>query len=193
MGVVGLGTGSLLAHARPGDGVRFYEISPAVDVVARRYFSYLADHEGDVSVALGDGRTLLAQQLRAEGSQEFDVLLVDAFSGDALPMHLLTLEALELYQAHLAPGGVLAFHISNRYLDLAPILSAAAKARGLRAVMVEQTPPESVPFRSKVRWAILYSAETPEEALPEWTKTAPATRATAPWTDDFGSLWSALK
>lgn len=197
LGVIGLGTGSLLVHADPGDRVDFYEISPAVDALARDHFSYLADHRGEVSVEIGDGRQLLADSLRKTGSKAFDILVIDAFSGDALPMHLLTLEAVELYRAHLAEGGLLAFQITNRYLDLAPILNAAAQHTGFRALIVESSPPATNAndeFKSNVRWAILVPHNTGDADLPEWAGASPSSfKSLAPWTDSFGSLWSALR
>jgi hypothetical protein len=196
LGVIGLGTGSLLVHAEPGDRVDFFEISPAVDALARRHFSYLSDHQGEVTVEIGDGRQLLASSLKVSGSREFDVLVVDAFAGDALPMHLLTLEAIELYKSHLAEGGLLAFQITNRYLDLAPILEAAAKRTALRAIIVESSPPATSgidEFKSNVRWAILVPSSIKESELPTWARSQKLPpKSVAPWTDDFGSLWSAL-
>src|SRR5262249_6889330 len=118
IGVVGLGAGTIAAYGRPGDHIRFYEINPEVPPIARDYFTYIRDSGAQVEIVEGDARTSLA----AEPPQHFDVLVVDAFSGDAVPLHLLTSEALALYRKHLNPGGILAFHISNRHVDLeAPI------------------------------------------------------------------------
>jgi hypothetical protein len=193
LGVIGLGTGSLLTHAKVGDQVTFYEISPAVDSLARKHFSYLSDHQGEVSVAIGDGRQLLSKEWKERGSRQFDVLVIDAFSGDALPTHLLTLEAIKLYQSHLAKDGAIAFQITNRYLDLAPILSAAAQESNCNAVILETDPP-SDRQGSQVRWAIFLPKALAPNDSPSWEKTAAKpVKIVAPWTDDFGSLWSALR
>jgi SAM-dependent methyltransferase len=116
---VGLGTGALAAYGRPGQRITFYEIDPAVARLAAdtRYFTFLARSPAAVDVVLGDARLQLAREPR-----QFDLIVVDAFSSDAIPVHLLTREALAVYLARLAPGGVLAFHLSNRYLDLPPLI-----------------------------------------------------------------------
>ncbi len=132
VGVVGLGVGTLAAWSRPGDAFRFYELDPAVARLSagtEPVFTYLRDAAGEVSVALGDGRLVLER----EPPQAYDVLVVDAFSSDAIPTHLLTREAFAAYLRHLAPGGVLAVHITNRYVDLKPVVRGAAVALGLEA------------------------------------------------------------
>ena len=110
IGVIGLGAGTLAAYGRPGDHIRFYEINPAVPAIAQNTFTYIRDSAAQVEIVEGDARTSLAR----ESPQHFDVLVVDAFSGDAIPIHLLTTEALALYRRHLTQHGILAFHISNR-------------------------------------------------------------------------------
>ncbi|MBK6406875.1 MAG: fused MFS/spermidine synthase, partial [Holophagales bacterium] len=117
---------------RSGDRFRFYEINPLVIDLARSEFTYLAQCKAEVSVVLGDARL----SLEREPPQRFDILVVDAFSGDSIPVHLLTREAFALYQRHLAPGGVLAVHCSNRFLNLPPVVALAAKSRGLEARVV---------------------------------------------------------
>ena len=113
IGVIGLGAGTIAAYGRSGDQIRFYDINPAVPPIARNVFTYIRDSAAHVDIVEGDARTSLAR----EEPQNFDVLVIDAFSGDAIPLHLLTREALDLYRRHLAPGGVLAFHISNRHVE----------------------------------------------------------------------------
>ena len=127
IGVIGLGAGTLAAYGRRGDAIRFYEINPLVIDVAQHLFTYTRDTPATVTIVPGDARLSLAAE-RADGPQPFDLLVVDAFSGDSIPIHLLTREALALYRRHLAPGGVLAFHISNQYLDLAPVLARLAES-----------------------------------------------------------------
>ncbi len=140
VGVVGLGIGTLATYARPGQRFRFYELNPAVKTLAERYFSYLSDCQGQVSVVLGDARLSLAK----EAPQQFDLLVLDAFSGDAIPTHLLTKEALAVYERHLRPDGTLAIHITNRYLDLAPVVRglAAGKYTVLRVRSPQDDPHE---------------------------------------------------
>jgi hypothetical protein len=139
--VVGLGTGSMAAHARPGDLFRFYEIDPKVERVARQYFTYLDKSPATTEVVLGDGRIAMEREL-ANGPEDYDVILLDAFSGDAIPAHLLTYEAFGLYEQHLRKDdegnseGVIVVHISNRYLDLEPVVYAIAKAHGYETLSI---------------------------------------------------------
>ena len=129
VGVIGLGVGTLAAWSRPGDVFRFYELDPEVVRFSegpRPVFSYLREARGDVSVSLGDGRLVLER----EDPQAFDVLVVDAFSSDSIPTHLLTREAFDVYLRHLASDGALAVHVTNRYLDLKPVVRGAAEELG---------------------------------------------------------------
>lgn len=130
IGVIGLGAGTIAAYGRPGDRIRFYEINPAVEPIARHFFTYIRESQAQVSVVEGDARTSLSR----ESPQGFDVLVVDAFSGDAIPLHLLTAQALELYRRHLAAGGVIAFHISNQHVDLEPAIVLLAQSVGMTAM-----------------------------------------------------------
>ena len=133
VGGIGLGVGTLAAWSRPGDTYRFYEINPAAERLAREYFTFLRDAEADVEVVLGDGRIALEEELAGTTSRpRFDVLIIDAFSGDAVPVHLLTLESLELYRRTLAPGGVLVLQITNRHVDLERVVRGLANAAGCR-------------------------------------------------------------
>ena len=138
IGVVGLGAGTLACYARPGQDWRFYEIDPAVAAIASdpRRFTFLARCAPDARILLGDARLVLARA--AAGSH--DVLIVDAFSSDAVPMHLLTVEALDVYGRALAPDGILMMHVSNRFLDLAPVVAAAAARRGWSAAILDYLP-----------------------------------------------------
>ncbi|MCA8919763.1 MAG: fused MFS/spermidine synthase [Planctomycetes bacterium] len=126
IGVIGLGTGTLAAYGKRGDYMRFYEINEHVHELATEYFLYLENTQADVDVVIGDARLILEK----EEPQKFDVLVLDAFSSDSIPVHLLTIEAFEQYDRHLAPGGVLCVHISNRHLDLFPVVAKAAQAMG---------------------------------------------------------------
>lgn len=180
IGVVGLGAGTLAAYGQPGDVIRFYEISPAVVDIARREFTFLKDCPARVEVAVGDAR----MSLEHEPSQRFDLLVIDAFSGDAIPVHLLTAEALATYLRHMRPAGVIAFHVSNRYLDLAPVVEGIAAQRGLGAVHTVGEDADWV-LVSADR-AILADKEIRDAAEP------PAVHL-RPWTDDFHSLVPLLR
>jgi SAM-dependent methyltransferase len=129
VGVIGLGAGTLAAYGKPGDYFRFYEINPQIVDIARNSFSYLRDTQAHIDIVLGDARL----SLESEPTQQFDILAVDAFSGDAIPVHLLTKEAFALYLHHLKPGGILAIHTSNTYLDLEPVVQLLANDSGYPA------------------------------------------------------------
>ena len=133
VGVAGLGVGTLATYGIWGDTFRFYEINPAVADVARKQFRYLELTRARWTIVLGDARL----SLEREENQRFDVLILDAFSGDAMPVHLLTSEAFDIYLQRLKPGGVIAINISNNYLDLEPVLGGEAERAGLRACVVE--------------------------------------------------------
>jgi hypothetical protein len=130
-GIVGMGAATVAAYGRKGHTFRFYEINPMVPEIARQHFTYLADMEargGNVEVVMGDARL----SLEREPPQQFDVLLLDAFSGDSVPVHLLTREAFEIYLRHMKPGGIIAVHVSNTYLLLAPVVENIASVLGMK-------------------------------------------------------------
>ena len=190
VGVIGLGVGTLAAYANPGDRMRFYEINPLVEPVARRFFSYVSDSQAQVEVVSGDGRASLA----LEAPQGFDVLVVDAFSGDAIPLHLLTREAMALYRRHLAPGGVIAFHVSNSYLDLAPEILRLADSVGMQARRVESLP---IPAEDEYRatWVLVsgdagFFAMSAVEAVTTPIREQAGVRL---WTDDYSSLLPVMR
>ncbi|MBC7816964.1 MAG: spermidine synthase, partial [Planctomycetaceae bacterium] len=132
VGVVGLGAGTTAVYGRKGDHFRFYEINPEVERMARKYFSYLAESAAQVEVVLGDARL----QLERQSPQEYDVLVLDAFSGDGVPVHLLTSEAFDIYGKHLKPDGLIVVNVSNRHLDLQPVLRAQAQRLGQQTISV---------------------------------------------------------
>src|SRR5450759_2880227 len=136
VGVIGLGAGSIIAYARKGDTFRFYEINPQVVDLAQHEFTFMADTPAKIEVVLGDGRL----SLEREPSQQFDALAMDAFSGDSIPLHLLTREAMAIYMRHLRPGGVLAFQATNRFINIAPVVASLAAEYGLTAVMISDAP-----------------------------------------------------
>jgi spermidine synthase len=133
IGIIGLGAGTIAAYGRAGDVFRFYDINPAVEGIARNYCTCLRDSPAKVDVVIGDARV----SLESEPPQRFDVIAVDAFSGDAIPVHLINEQALALYRRHLAPGGIVAFHVSNRYLDLKPVVAQLASHAGLRTAYID--------------------------------------------------------
>ncbi len=190
IGVIGLGAGTIAAYGRPGDRIQFYEINPAVEPIARNVFTYIRDSGAQVSVIPGDARTSLA----AEPPQQFNVLAVDAFSGDAIPLHLLTTQALALYRRHLAPGGIIAFHISNRHVDLGPPIWVLANRAGMQSRIVTSY---AVDARDEftATW-MLVSDNTAFFAQPEVlerSSPAPPNSSLRPWTDDFSSLLPVLR
>ena len=196
VGVVGLGSGTIAAYGRAGDTFRFYEINPAVEKMARdsRYFSYLADTPARVEVCLGDGRLSLERELRERGSQQFDILVLDAFSSDAIPAHLLTREVFATYLAHLRrPDGIIAVHVSNRALDLRPIAWGLADAYGLNSAWIADATKKTGVYQSD--W-ILVSPSPTVLRIPAIVKAASPREPTRPlrlWTDDYYNLFQILK
>ncbi len=189
IGVVGLGAGTIAAYGRPGDRIRFYEINPAVEPIAQNAFTYIRDSGALISFVDGDGRTSLAH----EPPQRFDVLVVDAFSGDAIPLHLLTTQALALYRRHLASGGIIAFHISNRHVDLEAPIALMAKSAGMRAVTVT-TGANDQRGEFTATWMLL-SDNADFFAKPDVAHSIRQPQELAglrPWTDDFSSLLPVL-
>lgn len=190
IGVVGLGTGTLAAYGHAGDRVRFYEINPLVLPIAQNLFTYLRDSKAQISFADGDARSSLAR----EAPQNFDVLAIDAFSGDAIPLHLLTTEAIALYKRHLAPGGILAFHVSNQYLNLSPEIAQLAVATGMQSRLMESGGDE-VAGSYRSTWVLLTDSATffgraEISAAADKTPTLPGLRV---WTDNYSSLLPILQ
>ena len=190
LGVVGLGAGTMATYGRAGDTVRFYDLNPLVIHIARRYFTFLRDCPAHVDVVLGDARLSLA----AEPSQQFDMLVIDAFAGDAIPVHLLTREAFDIYWRHLKPDGVLAVHISNQYLNLAPIVSLDAQGRHLPAWQVDNDTDDSLSIDAA---SYVLVSKRPgfftDQLFVQRLKSITVPERMAPWTDDFTSLWPILR
>ena len=195
VGVVGLGVGTIAAYGRPGDTLRFYDINPAVVAFSTgptRLFSYLADCPARVEIVSGDARLSLERE-NASGAPGFDVLAVDAFTSDAIPVHLMTREAIRIYLARLATGGILAIHISNRQLDLEPVVRQAANSLSLPMCVVDRNE------GGEAVWAttwVLLSRDASVLAIPEIAR-ACARREEGPrvrlWTDDYSNLFSVIK
>src|SRR5690606_38737229 len=132
--IVGLGAGTMAAYGREGDNFRFYELDPQVIDVARQDFTYLDDSDADIELIAGDARVRLEEEITSGESKRFDVLAIDAFTSGAIPLHLLTAEAADVYAARLKDDGILAFHITNRFLDLTPVVNGIAERLGLKAI-----------------------------------------------------------
>ena len=193
VGVVGLGAGAAACYARPGQDWTFFEIDPVVERIARdeRFFTFLADCAPEARVVIGDAR--LSLQAAPEGS--FDLLVLDAFSSDAIPIHLLTREAFAMYQRKLAPGGVIMVHISNRYLDLEPVLGRITVETGFFGVIQHHNEGESfVMLRYPSIWVVM--ARSPDDIIElapdrRWEPLRGAKAAL--WTDDYVNIVGALR
>jgi hypothetical protein len=190
VGVIGLGAGTLAASGRRGDRYSFYEINPLDVEVANSEFSFLRDSPAKVDVVVGDARLSLEQ----ETPQGFDILVVDAFSGDSIPIHLLTQQAFELYFRQLRPGGLLAVHISNEYEDLEPVVGSVAGSLGKKMVLITNADDHPAGIFA-ANWAIVGDAA----ALAAEPRIEDASIAPAPtndkelWTDDYSSLFRVFK
>ena len=192
LGVIGLGVGTLAAWGERGDSVRFYEINPAVATFARSYFSFLDDSEAAVTVVLGDGRLSLEREVAdPENHRRFDVLVVDAFSGDAVPVHLLMRESADLYQSALAPDGVLVFQVTNRHLDLARVVRGIAAAKNLEAVQISFDPTEGSGGTPNSWILATRNEELLERVRPD--ATPPGSEPAVLWTDDHSNLFGILR
>ncbi len=187
VGLVGLGAGTLAAYGRPGDTYRLYELNPRVFALARGEFSFLADSKARLEDVAGDARLAMER----ESPQAYDVLAIDAFSGGAIPVHLLTSEAIDVYLRHLKPGGVLAFHLTNRYLDLPPVLFAHAQAKGLQAVLVHDEAEGSRLRRTD--WVLIGRDASALRDFAGPPQTPPRIDGLRAWTDDFNNLFAVLR
>ncbi|HEV7992983.1 MAG TPA: fused MFS/spermidine synthase [Gemmatimonadaceae bacterium] len=190
IGVIGLGTGTVAVYGNPGDTIKFYEINRAVEDIALSDFTYLADSPAFMQLVRGDARVSLA----AEPPQRYDVLVVDAFSGDAIPAHLLTAQAMAIYRRHLAPGGIIAFHVSNDFLALAPVVAQLAYDAGMQPVRV--TSPEDVTRQVLESEWVLVTANAEFLANPAIARARRPIEIPAGlrlWTDDYSSLFPIIQ
>ncbi|MFC7514788.1 fused MFS/spermidine synthase [Herbaspirillum sp. GCM10030257] len=189
IGLIGLGSGTLAAYGRAGDVYRFYEINPQVIELAQSEFSFLKDSQARIDTVLGDARLTLEK----EAPQGFDVLAVDAFSGDAIPVHLLTREAMDVYLRHMRPDGIIAFHVTNRFLSLAPVVQQIAVAHGLKALLIHDDGMRTT--RHKTDWVLVArDARTLDaEVYRKGSTLIPVIPGLRPWTDDFNNLFDVLK
>jgi spermidine synthase len=200
IGVAGLGAGTVAAFCEPQDYLRFYEINPEVPKLAEdpSLFTYVRDCEGKVDIAMGDARLSMERELK-QGSQQYDLILLDAFSGDAVPAHLLTEQAFEMYVQHLRPGGAICADVSNAVLDLPPVLWQTARRLSLDAVLIQS--PGYRPGRDRAQryytasWMVLtpgrnYLRDVDIEDA-KWSYDG--TRKVRLWTDDYYNLFQILK
>jgi hypothetical protein len=192
IGVVGLGAGTIAAYAQAGDYLRIYEINPEVQRLATSRFTFLSNCLGHVEVVLGDARL----SLEREPPQEFDLLVLDAFSSDAIPVHLLTQEAFAVYERHMRAGGIIAVHISNQFLDLEPVVLKLGHVFNYQASIIDYDEAEGDWWLYSCTWVLLTrNAEFLNTPTIRWVATPPRTNWNnfPLWTDDSASLFRILK
>jgi spermidine synthase len=192
VGLVGLGAGALAAYAQTLDRWTFFEIDPAVIYIARDsgLFTYLKDSKGEIDIIPGDARLTLQQT-----DDRFGLLIIDAFGSDAIPLHLLTREAMDLYQSKLKPDGVLAVHISNRYVDLEPVLAGHAAERGWTCLIAEDRVSQSdkYPGKSPSVWAFMATERAAIGSAVSVLRRAEPDPGMRTWTDDYTNLLRVLR
>lgn len=191
VGVIGLGTGTLAAYGRQGDVFRFYDINPLVERIARHWFSYLRESAARIEIVPGDARLSLA----GEPPQRYDVLVVDAFSGDAIPVHLLTSQAIELYRRHLQPDGIIAFHVSNKFLNLAPVIQQEAEHAGLQSAFVSSEDDEHGNGEYSADWVLVTANSdflSRREMIVAAEEIEPQ-KGLRLWTDDYNTVLPLLR
>ena len=191
IGMLGLGCGTVAAYGQPGDTIRIYEINPLVVDIANREFTYLRGTPAKVDIVMGDGRL----NLESEPSQQFDILVMDAFSGDSVPVHLITREAFQIYFRHLKPGGILAVNTTNTYLDLDPVVESSAAAVGRSAYSYSYTADEGEEVCFSCSWALIMDRRTwdAQPSLHEGAKLLHPTPKFRAWTDDFSNMFGILR
>ena len=193
--MVGLGAGVTAAYCRPGDVFRFYEINPLDLNIANTWFTFLKDCPADRDVLMGDARLTMERQ----PSQQFDLIAVDAFSSDAIPVHLLTREAFVLYFRHLKPNGILAVHVSNRYLNLTPVVSRNAQDVSKAAILIDDGDQQiEYDYLTSSDWVLVTSDPAVNMFTDPLFQAQGITRAKMrpdlrPWTDDYSNLFQILK
>lgn len=189
IGLIGLGTGTLAVYGRPADVFRFYEINPEVIEVAQSEFTFMQDSQAHVETILGDARLVLEK----ETPNNFDVLAVDAFSGDSIPVHLITREALAIYRRHIKENGIIAFHITNRFLSLAPLVEKLAKDQGMASILIHDEATNS-PLRP-TDWVLVANKREvlQRPALMQSADPIPEILSLRLWTDDFNNLFQVMK
>jgi hypothetical protein len=195
-GVLGMGAGTMAAFAQLGDRVRFYEFNPTVMDIAmgpKAHFTFIGDGAAEVTVVAGDGRLSLERELRKDAPQEFDLLAMDAFSSDAVPVHLLTEEAFGVYAAHLrGDDSILAVNVTNRHLELEPVVAASARRLGFHGIRIDSN--GDPPVREKSSWILLSrSAKMIENLETTATLARPLLAREVLFTDRYSNLFRVLK
>jgi hypothetical protein len=191
VGIIGLGTGTLAAYGKPGDRYRFYELNQQVLDVARSHFTFLSDSKAEITHVIGDARL----SLEAEQPQQFDVFVVDAFSSDSIPVHLLTRESFQVYLRHLKPDGMLMLHITNLYLDLRPVVYELGKTFGKECRII-RTAANPNDYRYPGSTWMFVTSNTSMYERPRIAEVAEVYRpamAMPLWTDDYSNLFRILK
>jgi spermidine synthase len=191
-----LGAGTIAAYGRPGDYIRYYEINPDVINTAtdpKGYFTFLGDSRAKVEIIPGDARLSMERELHNGNPQQFDVLTIDAFSGDAVPVHLITQEAIAIYLRQLKPDGVIAFNITNGYLDLRPVLRELAQRFNLRGAWVHDVATSRMFATSD--WVLLSRNDRVlgEPDIAAHLRSLDSGRKVRLWTDDYSNLFQILK
>jgi hypothetical protein len=192
LGLVGLGAGTLCTYAQASDDVHIYEINPEMQRLAATCFTYLSNCPAKVEITLGDARV----SLEREPPQNFDLLVLDAFSSDAIPVHLLTAEAFEVYERHLKTNGIIAIHISNKWLNLEPVVANVARRFNYRLVVIDHVPSDEQWWLRRSLWALLAHDDKPLDTaeIRNAGRAAEENPAKVPlWTDDFSSLFQVLQ
>jgi spermidine synthase len=193
IGVVGLGAGTIAVWGETGDTMRFFEINPAAETYARQYFTFLADSRAAIDVGIGDARLAIERELREPSAvRAYDVLAIDAFAGDAIPVHLLTREAFALYAAAMEPDGVLALHVSNRYLDLPPVVRGLAAEQGREVLEIEQED-DAWNAGEASTWMLVTRNDAFVAAVRSDAQPPQSGARSIVWTDAFSSLLPLLK
>ena len=193
--VIGLGAGAAAAYAGEHDSITFYEIDPDIEPVARQWFTYLSDSKAKQEVIVGDGRLAL-QEDRAERSK-YDLILIDAFTGDGIPVHLLTREAIEIYLTRLTADGLLIFHVSNRYYELRPVIKAIARDLNLHGAT--NLPLAKDQLRPEQLDTLCVALTGNRESLQPLVETGwvlfgeDGLKEMAPWTDDYINILEPLR
>ena len=188
VGVIGLGVGTLAAYGRAGDYFRFYEINPAVIRIASEHFRFLKESQAKTEVIAGDGRLALDR----EPEQNFDVLVLDAFSGDAIPVHLLTQQAFEIYFRHLRPGGIIAVHVTNKYLDLASVVQKISASLRNQALLIHSAA-DRQRATYETDWMLMAEDRGTLREFEALSRPLMAPRGLQLWTDQYSNLFQILK
>lgn len=191
IGVIGLGTGTMAAHGKSGDVIRIYEIDPAVRDLAKSRFTYLSHSEAEIEIVMGDARL----SMESEAPQEYDILVVDAFSSDAIPVHLITREAFEVYLKHLKFDGVIAAHISNRHLDLMPVFQTLAKEFDFEAQLVSNSADDDPWWAYYSDWMLITKNKAFLNHQLIWDEAYEPVEPSEDfrlWTDDYSSLFAVM-